>query len=98
MVWAEGCWTPKWSIGREGVGYAKQGPVGGVGEGERAEGGNTRDEWLDFIAFLMTVESDRQFDIEKAKAMGFATEIEKSSIIQGYGTAFERMRMAKRIP
>ena len=30
---------------------------------------NTRGEWLDFIAFLMTVESDRQFDIEKAKAM-----------------------------
>lgn len=58
---------------------------------------NTRDEWLDFIAFLMTVESDRQFDIEKAKAMGFATEIEKNSVIQGYGTAFERMRMAKRI-
>ena len=52
---------------------------------------------MDFIAFLMTVESDRQFDIEKAKAMGFTTEIEKSSIIQGCGTAFERMRMAKRI-
>jgi hypothetical protein len=43
----------------------------------------------------MTVESDRQFSIEKAKAMGFAAEIVKSSVIQGYGT---RMRVAKRIP
>jgi hypothetical protein len=28
----------------KGVGYGKQGPVGGVGEGEQAKGGNTRGE------------------------------------------------------
>ena len=43
---------------------------------------------MDFIAFLMTVESDRQFDIEKAKAMGFAAEIEKSNVIQGVWDGF----------
>jgi hypothetical protein len=47
----------------------------------------------------MKIEDDRQFDsIEEAKAMGFAAKIEKSSVTQGYGTAFERMRMAKKIP
>ena len=43
---------------------------------------------MDFIAFLMTVESDRQFDTEKAKAMGFAAEIEKSNVIQGVWDGF----------
>ena len=63
-----------------------------------SEGILEANDW-DFIAFLMTIESDRQFgSIEKAKAMGFAAKIEKSSVIQGYGTAFERMKMAKRIP
>ena len=70
---------------------------GWVKENGLREGILEANDW-DFIAFLMTVESDRQFDIEKAKAMGFAAEIVKSSVIQGYWTAFERMRMAKRIP
>lgn len=34
------------------------------------EGGILEANDLDFIALLMTLESDRQFDIEKAKAMG----------------------------
>jgi hypothetical protein len=66
-----------------------------VEENGLSEGILEANDW-DFIAFLMTIESDRQF--EKAKAMGFAAKIEKSSVIQGYGTAFERMKMAKRIP
>jgi len=49
----------------------------------------------DLIAFLTTVESDRQIDIEKAKETRRAAEIEKSSGVQGCGTAFEWMRMEK---
>jgi hypothetical protein len=79
----------------KGVGYGKQGPVGGVGEGEGLREGILEASDWDFIAFLVTVENDRQFGIEKAKVMGFAAEIVKSSVIQGYGT---RMRVAKRIP
>jgi hypothetical protein len=54
-------------------------------------------DW-DFIAFLMAVERDREFDIEKAKSMGFVGETEKSGVVKGYETAFERMRKAKMIP
>jgi hypothetical protein len=68
-----------------------------VKEDELREGILEANDW-DFIAFLMTVESDRQFDIEKVKTMGFAAEIGKSSVVQGYGTTFKRMRMAKVIP
>jgi hypothetical protein len=50
------------------------------------------------LRFLMTVESDREFDIEKAKSMGFVGETEKSGVVKGYETAFERMRKAKMIP
>lgn len=53
-------------------------------------------DW-DFIAFLMTVESDRQLNIEKAKGVGFGGGIESSKIVRGYEVAFERMRTARMI-
>ena len=66
-------------------------------ENRLQEGILEANEW-DFIAFLMTVESDRQFDIEKAKGMGFAEEIDKSRVVEGYEIAFQRMTAAKMIP
>jgi hypothetical protein len=46
----------------------------------------------------MTVESDGQFGIEKAKAMGLRLRLRRVAWFRGHGTAFERMRMAKMIP
>jgi phage anti-repressor protein len=98
MVRAKRCWAQERSCdGKEWV-RAHQGRwVGWVRENGLREGTVEANDW-DFIAFVMTVESDRQFDIEKAKEMGFAEEIEKSQILKGYETAFERMRTAKMIP
>lgn len=62
------------------------------------EGGNHGCQWLAFHCVLITVDSDQQFDIEKAQEMGFAREIETSGIANGCKMAFEMMKKAKMIP
>ena len=39
-------------------------------------------DW-DSISFLMTAESDRQFDMEKVMRMGFTEGIERREIVKG---------------
>jgi hypothetical protein len=83
--------------GKEWVMAHKDAWEGWVRENGLRDGILEANDW-DFIAFLMTVESDRQFDIGKAKWMGFGGEIGKSGVVKGYEMAFERMRKAKMIP
>lgn len=61
------------------------------------EGVLEANDW-DFIGFVMTVETDRHMDLQRAKEVGFVEEIESSDIVGGYALAFERMREAKMIP
>lgn len=83
--------------GKEWVMAHKDRWEGWVKENGLRDGILEANEW-DFIAFLLTVESDRQFDLGKAKELGFGAEIEKSEVVKGYEAAFERMKQAKLIP
>lgn len=53
-------------------------------------------DW-DFIGFLMTVESDRHMDLQKARDLGFSGEMDRTDVVKGYAAGFERMRSAKMI-
>jgi nucleoside-diphosphate-sugar epimerase len=61
------------------------------------EGVLEANDW-DFIDFVMTVETDRHMDLQRARDVGFADEIQSSDVVKGYAVAFRRMREAKMIP
>ena len=42
----------------------------------------------DFVGFVMTVETDRHMDLQRARDVGFADEIRNSDVVKRYAVAF----------
>jgi hypothetical protein len=83
--------------GKEWVMRYKDQWAGWVSKYNLKEGVLEGNDW-EFIGFLMEVESDRQMELQKARDLGFAGEMDGSDVVAGYASAFELMRAAKMIP